>query len=212
MMEHGEMGPGGHGGDPYNEGGSGGYDPYNEGGHHDPYNQGGSGYGPQLYTQAICCMPGMDCWGPQYEGTQGRESLQHELDMLNSEYPEARARFDELNRENLEKLAIERQSQFAEADTNNRLLTRSVTTAETQKANLLNRQAGTEGTPEYDDLQVEIDALTLNITNMIQERDTIQEEYARLNKEDAKDAITMRNQDLVEIDRIITERRAEAEW
>jgi hypothetical protein len=54
--------------------------------------------------------------------------------------------------------------------------------------------------------------MQLDREDMIFERDNIQEQYASLNVLDATDSITLRGQDLDEIDRVLTEKRAEAEW
>jgi len=76
--------------------------------------------------EAICCMPGMDCWDASYEGAQGREDLMYELEMLRNEYPEAKQYFDELNFENLQKEAAERQLAFGESKKQTRKLTNQV--------------------------------------------------------------------------------------
>jgi len=90
------------------------------------YGPGGEGKWGNKMKEAICCMPGMDCWDASYEGAQGREDLMYELEMLRNEYPEAKQYFDELNFENLQKEAAERQLAFGESKKQTRKLTNQV--------------------------------------------------------------------------------------
>lgn len=46
---------------------------------------------------AVCCMPGMDCWNSAYEGAAGKDAMIEELERLVWDYPEVKAHFDYLN-------------------------------------------------------------------------------------------------------------------
>lgn len=82
----------------------------------DHYYYGGDG--PQQIAvypleEAVCCMPGMDCWNAAYEGAAGKDAMIAELERLVWNYPEVKAHFDDLNAENVEKAALALQEEFA---------------------------------------------------------------------------------------------------
>lgn len=79
-----------------------------------------------MNKEAVCCMPGMECWDSTYENTQGRAGLEEELQMLEGEYPGVKAYFDELNVDNLKKQAAEREQKLADSRTASRKLTNAI--------------------------------------------------------------------------------------
>lgn len=89
-------------------------------------------WGPQLNKEAICCMPGMECWNSSYENTAGRQGLADELAMLQAEFPRIQDRFDELNAENVEKARVEREDNLAEARKQSRQLNNKVEDTQTR--------------------------------------------------------------------------------
>ena len=68
------------------------------------------------YTEAVCCMRGMDCWSSAYENSQGLAGLTDHLRDLEGQYPHAKDWFDELNADNLKKEREARLVAFAESN------------------------------------------------------------------------------------------------
>lgn len=101
----------------------------------------GMSMGPQpinqwAYADAVCCMPGMSCWNSSYENMSGRESMVQELEHLRSQFPDVKAHFDELNKENVAKARALKQQQFAESKQLSKELTNKVKDANLRKTKL----------------------------------------------------------------------------
>jgi len=74
-------------------------------------------------------------------------------------------------------------------------------------------QASNDGeTGLYYELEEEKEELEGEIFEMQTERDNYNEEYARMNEENAANNYERVNEAIVDLDRAIQERRAEAEW
>jgi len=69
---------------------------------------------PKLFSDAVCCMEGMDCWTGAFANTQGKLQLEAELAGYKEQLPALEAHFDELNLENVQKAAAELAIAFAD--------------------------------------------------------------------------------------------------
>lgn len=79
---------------------------------------GGSGSGPgsdepgfwepPRFDEAVCCMPGMDCWTGDFANAAGRAGLLEQLAIAEAELVGAKELYDELNAENERELGVMR--------------------------------------------------------------------------------------------------------
>jgi hypothetical protein len=81
------------------------------------------GWGLELFTEAVCCMEGMDCWTGAFANTAGRAQLEAELARLEEYLPELQDHFDDLNLVNVQKAAAELAAEFGNLKTTTRQLT-----------------------------------------------------------------------------------------
>lgn len=60
---------------------------------------------PEPWTEAVCCMEGMECWTGSFANAAGRGVLEKELAEFRGLMEEYKVKYDELNQENLREAA-----------------------------------------------------------------------------------------------------------
>lgn len=70
---------------------------------------------PPRFDEAVCCMPGMDCWTGEFANAAGRAGLLEKLAMANEELVFAKETYDILNAENEREASLARAAALADA-------------------------------------------------------------------------------------------------
>lgn len=163
---------------------------------------------PTLFTNAVCCMPGMDCWN---DNEQGKIQLESELAYYQDQLPWVQAHFDELNLVNVQRQAAELAERFASTRDAAAKLTNQQKTAVKKENAARAALAGLSGA-ELAAAEAVLDALVAETKRLANERDATDALYAELDKQDAENTVTELNRQLAEKSNKLIDLRAQLEW
>lgn len=122
-----------------------------------------------------------------------------------------RAKFDELNAENVRKAQLAKQQAFAKAKDAARQKINAVNDAKKRLSQLADKIGKATGAAKTK-LEGEKTAMNTAIEKLKGERDAASEQYARMNQDDAREQVEGRQKQMNDIDERIAEAKAKAEW
>jgi len=140
---------------------------------------------PPRFDEAVCCMPGMDCWTGDFAAAAGRASIMADIAKFQEELVGAKELYDELNAENEREAAAERAVALADARDAAARLTNQIKDAQKRESKAEAALAGLEGEAlaTAQDAYAAAQAAT---TQLQEDKRAGDEAFAFLNKEDAE--------------------------
>ena len=70
---------------------------------------------PEPWSEAVCCMKGMDCYTGAFENEAYRQQIVRDLESYREELMHKKDAFDELDAENQREIAVQRQQDLADS-------------------------------------------------------------------------------------------------
>lgn len=155
---------------------------------------------PPTFDEAVCCMPGMDCWTGDFANAAGRAKIIEGIARLEAELVGATEEFDILNAENEREASAARAIALAEARDLAAKLVNRIADAEKIVTKAEAAMAGLGG-EELEIAEAALATARLAVLSLQEESRAGDEAYAMLSQEDAAGRVG-----LLELE---TEQRAE---